>query len=418
MTSARPDTRYLSGAGWTDTSQRLTDLTPSGAGAYELSSTRTALVGTGAGRSIELIVDIDNATTGTLVDHNNGSYRIRVAAGGIVQFVNAGVQIAAITAPNVGGAARSYVVAWSTEPNPGGAALTELRSEFVVYDLALGVTATNPGWTTAVHIVTTVGGTFTVAGVFTGGVMTLTYANAIDCVRISSRFHTRMETREHFVAQTAAPSIVGVAACELIPFPAGALTDGNVVGPGYQFAAASMQTGRNRHRLLSPIEQVVNLGPTIADDMRDTFGPKAVWNMGDGWQNPSAWLIRRMVPRHCQWLQVEVQFSQWETDIGSGVDKLELRCHAANGPPKTATETSTVALDRTANDLVGGVGVRMTFDPLLVKRDDWGYTWLYMSGRTDDGSGSGNVSYRRNEWSIVPLVLGDGYNGQPPNGWG
>jgi hypothetical protein len=420
MTSARPDTRYLATASiTTDIGQRLTNLTIAAPGGYETNSARTAISGTGAGRSIEMIADIDNAQVGVLVDHENGAgYRIRVTAGGVVVFSNSGGPVASITAPNVAAGVKSYVIAWSTEMNPGGSGLTAQRSEFLVYDVA----GASLSWTTATHATnpTSASATFTVRGVFTGGVMTLTYAPDVDAVRISSRFHTRMETREHFVAQTAAPSIVGVAACELIPFPAGALTNGNVVGPGYQFAAASMQTGRNRHRLLSPLVQWLNASPpTVGDDMRDTFGPKAVYNMaeGGGWQTPSSWLCRRMVPRHCQWLQVEVQWATWNQGAGDP-DLVELRCHAANNSPKTATEVATVTIDRTADDTIAGVGVRQTFAPLLVHRDQMGYTWLYLSGRTDSGSGSGNSNYRVVQWSIVPLVLGDGYNGQPPSGWG
>jgi hypothetical protein len=397
----------------------MTDLTASGAAGYELNSARTALAGTGSGRSIELIVDINNGSAGTLVDHTHTSttYKVTVSVGGVVNFIGPSGTIKSITAPGVGGADKSYVVAWSTEPNPQTTGAPDaLRSEFLVYDIAVGG---SPSWDTAVHAAPSVSGTatLTVGGVWTG-VLTEAYSPTIDAVRISSRFHTRVETREHFVAQTAAPTLEGPAACQLFPLPAAVLTNGNVVGPAYQLGAASMQTTRDRHRLLSPVEQWMNASPpTLSDDMRDTINPKHVLNMGDGWQQPLMWLCWRPFPRHCTHVRVEVQWATWETVPGA-TDIVELRAHSWNANPYYATEDSNVLISRTSDDGVNGLGVRQVFPPLLVKRGDDGYTWLGLSGRTDSGSGSGNASYLVRSYTAVPWVLGDGYDGGQPNGWG
>jgi hypothetical protein len=418
MTSARPDTRYLATSPiTTDTGQRLTNLTVAAPGGYELNSARTAIEGTGSGRSIELIADIDDGQVGVLVDHDNGaSYRISVTAGGIVVFSDATGTVASITAPNVNGVAKSYVVAWSTEPNPLSPATP--RSEFLVYDVA-GAALTQ---TVVEHAGTAASatGTFTVGGVFGGAAMTLAYSPTIDAVRISSRFHTRTETREHFVAQTAAPSIDGIAACQLFPVPAALLTAGNVAGPGYQLSAASMQTTRDRHRLLSPVVEWIHADPpALADDMKAAaaMNAKHVFDMGDGWQQPLMWLCRRMVPRHCQWLRVEVQWATYETVPGV-TDLVELRAHTWNANPYTATADSNVTISRQADDTSMGIGVRQVFAPLLVERGPDGYTWIGLSARTDSGSGSGNATYKVRSITAVPWVLGEGYNGQPPNAWG
>jgi hypothetical protein len=58
------------------------------------------------------------------------------------------------------------------------------------------------------------------------------------------------------------------------------------------------------------------------------------------------------------------------------------------------------------------------FDFVHVERDADGFTWVWLAGRTDSGSGSGNASYAVRSCVAQPIVLGDGYGGQVPNGWG
>ena len=63
MTSARPDTRYLATVPiTTDLGQRLVNLTAAAPGGYELASARLAIDGSGAGRSIELAVELAAAS--------------------------------------------------------------------------------------------------------------------------------------------------------------------------------------------------------------------------------------------------------------------------------------------------------------------------------------------------------------------
>jgi hypothetical protein len=425
VTSPRPDTRFLATSPiTTDLGQRLTNLTVAAPGGYEANSVRTAIDGQVAGRSIEIKVEINSTNGGVLVDHATGnSYRIAVAVGGAVEFSDSSGLLKSIPAPNVGVGLKDYVVSWSTEPNPQstGGAGTILRSEFVVYDVAGAALS----WDVLIHdnVVTSAAGTFTVGGVYTGGMMTLTYANPIDAVRVSSRFHSRIETREHFVAQTAAPTLEGPAACQLFPLPAAVCTNGNVIGPQYQLAAASMQTGRNRHRLASPLVQWQNASPpALSDNMKEAanVNPKHVWNMpgGEGWQQPLMWLCARRVPLNIMWLRVEVQWATWET-ISGDTDLVELRAHTWSGNPLTATETHSVLISRQVDDGTNGLGVRQVFDPLLVKRDPAnGLTWIGLSARTDAGSGTGNATYWVRSLTVVPWVLPEGYGAQPLNPYG
>jgi hypothetical protein len=440
MTSARPDTRYLATSPiTTDLGQRLTNLTASGAAGYEANSARTAITGAGKGRSIELIADIDDTNVGVLVDHSTAidtSYKISVAIGGVVTFRLTATVTVTLTAPNVpaAGSATSYVVAVSTEPNPlTTGAGDALRSEYLVYDLNVG--ADPLAWDTVTHgvPVADVTATLTIGGIYTGGVLTVAYPLTIDAVRISCRFHTRVETREHFVAATSPPANVGIAACQVAVPPAAMLAAGQIAGPGYQLAAASAQTGRDRHRTLSAVWQWINPDPpTLTDDMRTGMGVKHVIDIeddisGPGWQSPLGWLARVQVPRHVEWLYVRIQWATWETVPGA-TDLVELQFHASNGPPRPVkdgngfipafTITSYQTVSRQLDDGVGGLGDLEVFDFVHVERDADGFTWVWLAGRTDSGSGSGNASYAVRSCVAQPIVLGDGYGGQVPNGWG
>lgn len=425
MTSARADSRYLATSPiTTDLSQRLTNLTASGAGGYETNSARTAISGSGAGRSIELKCVMDNASAGVLVDHENGAgYRIRVSAGGSVAFSNSSGTLKTLVAPSIAVGNQDYVIAWSTEPNPlTTGASNAHRSEFLIWGGAAG--AETLVWDTAEHAVGPVSdtATFTVGGAFTGGVLTLPYNETIYSVRISCRFHTRVETREHFVAQTAAPSITGLAACQFVVPPTEIFEESGLgfhIGPQYQAAAASMQTTRDRHRLLSYVwhwDCLTNSTTGFSDDMRTTVGSKHVVDHGAGWQTPLCWVARRRIPPHVQWLRVRVQWATWETVPGV-TDKVELRFHTSDGPLANYTTESHKLIDRTADDTSSGAGVNQVFDFVRVNRAPNGYTYLWMSGRTDEGSGSGNATYQVRSVDAMPVVLPNGYDGIPANPW-
>jgi hypothetical protein len=450
VTSPRPDTRLLATSPiTTDLSQRLTNLTASAGAGYELNSIRTGLSGEGAGRSIELLVNINTTSVGTLVDHSTGiagtqAYKIRVTLGGVVEFSDSSGLLMSLTTPGVVTGNRLCVVAWSTEPNPlhDGGAGTELRSEFLVYNTVAGG---DPAWDTTEHDAVTPDGsaTFTVGGVFTGGVLTLAYLPAITAVRISCRFHTRVETREHFVAQTAAPTNTGLAAVQQAVPPVEMFAPGQIIGPQYQHAAASMQPTRNRHRLLSPVWQWIQLNhadgaPAFTDDMRNGISPKWVLDLDDpgfvaeagpGWQTPICWLARVQVPRHVEHLLVRVQWATWELDPIDPSNKVELQFHCADGPPRPVKDgngfipqfnvTSYQTIERIADDVsISGLGANQVFDFVKVERDADGFSWVWLAGRTDEGSGVGGMGYQVRSCVATPIVLGDGYGGLVANPWG
>lgn len=405
----------------------MTPLTAAAPGGYELNSARTAITGAGSGRSVELLVDIQTSAAGVIVDHSallSGTcYRIGVTAAGVVEFLNVDGKIKELAAPNVDGSARSYVVAWSTEPNPlTTGAGDALRSEFLVYDIA----GDELVWDTEDHAVAAASplGTFTVGGVF-AGVMGSPYTPTIDAVRISSRFHTRTETRLHFLnLPAAAPTNEGIAACQAIVPPAQLFQAAAIAGPGYQAAAASAQNERDRHRTLSPVWQWQTTdAPSNSDDLRDSFSPKHVLDLepeygGPGWQTPISWLGCVEVPRVCAWLLVRIQWATWRTDPMGTTDKVSLRFNTSDNVPALFTTCEYREIDRTVDDVSAmGIGVNQTFDFVPVVRDAEGMTYVWISARTDDGSGSGNASYVLRACAVTPIILPDGYGGVV-NGWG
>jgi hypothetical protein len=250
--------------------------------------------------------------------------------------------------------------------------------------------------------------------------MTQPYGLAIDAVRVSFRFHTRVETREHFVAASPVPTPTGPVAVQLVtPAPA-MLEPGELVGPGYQLAAASMQTTRDRHRLVSPVWQWTQRQPVaLADDMRTALGQRWVWDLEAGYQTPINMLARRRIPRHTSWLRVLVQWATWKINPLLAMDTVELRLHTADGPPNAYTNESHKIISRAIDDGgPAGLGELAVMDFVWVERDGDGFMWIWISARTDGGSGSGNAAYTVRSVSVLPVVLGDGYDGQVPNQWG
>lgn len=424
MTSPRPDTRYLATAPiTTDLGQRLANLTVAAPGGYELASARLAIDGSGAGRSIELAVEIDNATTGILVTHGTVAtprYRLRVAAGGIVEAVDSGGVLAGVTAPSVGGAPRDYVVAWSTEPNATTTGLGDaLRSTLLVYDV-LGATLAK---STFVHALDTPNPaeTFTVAGAWDGAILQQPYALAIDAVRVSCRFHTATETREHFVTASPAPTPSGPVAVQLITPPAASLEAGRLAGPGYQAAALSVAAGRDRHRLLGPVWQWIQPQGGMfayADFLEDVLRPSWVLDEDAGYQTAIHWLARRRIPRHAGHVRGVIQVSTWALGLGP-VDPADFRLTIADGPPHAYQTRATTVVSRSIDDGgAPGVGALLEWDPAAVRRDDDGWSWLWLSTRTDGGSGAGNTGYAVRSLAVQPLVLLEGYLGELPDPWG
>jgi len=426
MSSPRPDTRLLTAAPVAaDLGQRLTNITAAGLGAYEAPSARTALDGSGPARSLEILVNLDQASAGTLLDHGGDTgthgYRIDVSLpGGVVtiDFIGQATKLASIAAPGAGALAQPYVIAWSTEPNPATTGAADaLRSEMLVYD----ATGAALAWAAVAHAVFAAdpAAAVSLGGSWTGAILAAAYPKALDGCRISARWHGRAEVREHWVAQTPAPAVVGITAVEGQLLPSDTAIAKSIAGPQYQAGAASMRVGRNRHRLTSPsTETTIPDPPSWVDDLADTIGPTRVLNLEGGYQVALGWVWRRRIPRMCGWVLVHLQLATWDDDA-QPPDLTEIRIHAADGPPVDFDEEQIKLISRSVDDGTDGVGVQLVFDPLYLRRDEAsGYTWLWLSARTDGGSGAGNAVYSIREVSIVPMSTAVGaVDNAPPGDW-
>jgi hypothetical protein len=423
MTSARPDTRYLADSASiiTDDSQRATNLTADGATGYEDNSARTAIAGDGAGRAIELSVELTDAQTGTILDVGSDEgfplAEIRANLGDVEFYVGAS-SVATITAPNVGALAATYVIAWASYDNPQATgAPTRILSVFMVYD----VDGDELVYTTAAHATgsPTSSMAFAVGGRYNGANVVNKWGGAINDVRYSARFHTRVETREHFVAATSAPVVDGITSLELQPIPADACTRGSLVGPQLQHAAASLAPTASRYRLLGPVIQACPwTPPTWLSSLSETVAASWVRTLDDGYQTHLGWTWRREIPRQAEWLLAWVQWASWNTSA-EAVD-VTLRLYVSDQPPHLATDWNYVELTRAVDDGVGGgiggAGVIEYFAEVFLARDLDGFTWIWLGLSITEATPLATKLNLR--WFSCAPMAKEPIADQPPDPWG
>ena len=424
MTSARADTRYLcSTTLTTDLSQRLTNLTASTTAAYENNSARTTMDPT-LGRSLEISLELDTSHLGALLHIGSSTSvltaLIEITDAGEISFAVGAVYIATLLAPNADGTAKTYVIGWSSEANPATTGAADaVRSEFSIYDVdgdeierAEVLHATGSPVDTM---------SFVLGGWWDAGAVGNKTDATINAARVSARYHTRSETREHFVAQTAAPTVTGVSAVELQRLPADACVAGAVEGPQVQHASQSMAAGRSRHRLCGPLVSGPHW-PLAAwqSDLTEAVSPSWVRVLSDGYATSLAWLWRRRVPYHAEWLLGSLQWATWNTAT-EAVD-ASVRLYCSSKPPHLAqsSEWTFVELTRTVDDGVGGgfggLGAFERFARLLVRRDQDGFAWLWLGLSITEATPLATKVNPR--WlSVVSLTLPT-LADQLPNQWG
>lgn len=424
MTSARPDTRFLCSSTLTaDLSQRATNLTASTTAAFETNSARTTMDPT-EGRSLELSVELDTSHAGALLHIGTSptvsTALIEITDPGVISFAVNNTYIASLDAPNADGTAKTYVVGWSSEANPETTGASDaVRSELTVYDVdgndLARVDVTHATGSPASTMEFVVGGWW-------DGAKVANKANAtINAARVSARYHTRSETREHFVAQTSAPTVTGVSAVELQPVPADVCVAGALVGPQIQHASQAVAVGRNRHRLVGPLVSGPHW-PLVAWQSSLTEAVSASWvrTLSDGFATNLGWTWRRRVPYHAEWILGTLQWAAWNTEA-EAVD-VTMRLYCSRNPPHLAqaSEWTVVELTRTNDDGVGGgfggTGALEQFDPLLVRRDADGVSWLWLGLSITEATPLATKVNPR--WlslvSFTRPTLGD----QLPNAWG
>jgi hypothetical protein len=413
--TTRPAADYAKTYRFDDLSQYNTPLTSLPSGGYEDGVARTALDGTGNGRSLEVSVELDTGSDGVIVGRG-----VSIAActwgiglvGSVVAFIAGGAALTTLTPPNLDGSLKTYIIAWSTEPNPGGSGATAMRSECLVQD----VDGNSLTYTALTHAVTAEDPSdpFAVGGLWSGVALDNAFTDTINAVRVSGRFHTRAETREHFYAQTVAPDPDGIVCVEQPVWPDDGHVAGSIVGPQLQASALAMAIGQNRHRLAGPTIQVLTpSSPEYQPTLSSTTDLDATrcFTLSDTYKMHTGWTWRRKIPRQCEWVRVQVQIATWDT--GAAAIAVNLRCYCSDKPPHLATEWSVQTLTRTANDTNGsGTGALLTFSPLFVRRNGEGrsFFWIASSLGTND-----RVVIR--EISFAAMSMPD-TDAMPPNQWG
>jgi hypothetical protein len=405
VSTSKPDTRILLTTTdlLTDLSQWAVDLTAAGAAAYEEESERTAINGDGRGRSLEIDFEADTSSAGVLIDHGGGdaspSYQLKIKSNAIE--CNAGLStLGSLPLPDLDGSLAHFVASWSTEPNPlttGGS--DALRSELTVFNAGTGTIAR----LVFEHAVTvsSVLDHLGIGGVWSGALMNFAYTDTIHVLRISSRYHTSIETREDFVLQTTAPSVDGWVVAELQRLPAAALEVAELAGPQYQVAAPAAV--EHRARLASPLVQAMFRDwPVLGADLAAKWPPNWVTDLGDDWQTTAAWLWRCEVPKICGWIVARIQVAVWATDANPP-SQLEVRISNSDAPPGQDGTVSSEELTRAVDDGVDGTGVLAVFDRVFVNRDDAGRSWVWLASRLVGANATTRYAIR--QITIAPLSV-------------
>jgi hypothetical protein len=206
QTSAKEDTRYLSLSSTpaTDLSQYLTNLTASGAGAYEANSTRSQITtartvsvrwtATAAEASVVLMVHGNNAQT-------DFTWGLATTAGGYFCAHQNGVILWTSAAAT---AAKDYTFSWAMRDNPDTTGASDAKiSEVVLYNHTDTTLVEMVQFT---HVVATSSAAWTlsVGGWWNGAALTNVPTNAPSKARISASYHPNVEVLEDWIgARTA-----------------------------------------------------------------------------------------------------------------------------------------------------------------------------------------------------------------------
>lgn len=412
MNTAKSDTRLLlDGDLEADLSQWDTDMTGSGASSYEEASARTALDGSGFGRTIEVFADLAQGSNRLLVDHGgSGSakgYAIQIKSG-LIKLLQAGVAIGELAPPNLGVGATGFLVVWATEPNPATTGPSdELRSELLIVDVENLEVAR--GIYQHARVEPSPLEHFAVNGTWDGTTINNASAEPLAGVRISSRFHTTVEAREDWaddlgLVALAEPDGDALRLAEPARLAAAAHELGEVAGPQYQ--AVALGLAEMRPRAVGAVVQATSRErPTLGADWRDTWGTKWVRDMADGFQASRAWCWVRRLAETCAWLKVRMQVALWPLGTNDPAPLTIAVCCSGERPGTEDAEVSRVEVERTTDDGTDGLGALLDFELLLIRRGlEDGRTWIWVEAKLT-GDDADATAYAIRSCSIAPLAL-------------
>lgn len=387
-----PDTVLLLDQGLSDAfvdhSQYRTNLAELGAGDYfgESNSARTAI---DAPREVAVVWDIQSGEAGVLVDHGNAmnhGYQIGIA-GGSVYCSEAGDIRVLVALPGLAvGTDTPYLISWCQHPDGAN-----VRSELLVVNLTTGAVAhaqaTHAAGSTSATDTLTIGAAF-------GGSSKFSASTDFSYVRIGRRFHSQVEQRESFVAQTTPPATTMLRRDALLVPDRATLdiaSDGSFAGPAHLWAGHAYE--QSDRRLVGPL---VNLQVHSPLELVHDGSPNTAWwraAPGDSdFRMCSALLWYRPVPGKVNRAHVRLYVQQSNPD-DTETATITWRAYSLAGLPVVGEPAGPLTHYRTS-DVTCSTDHGTTVDsgewldlgslPLAV--DEHGMTWLAVALSFDEES--------------------------------
>lgn len=397
----------------TDVSQYRTALTNNTTYVSEANSARTALA---SPREISVVVEISTGQTGVLVQHGGAvahSYRVRVAAGNVVEVSEAGVTLLSVTLPGVGVVAHEYAILWTQHPD-GASVRSELAVVRVDTEEWAHAQGTHTGTTPSGTDTLTIGAGHGGATAFSGGVA------AFNAVRIGRRHHSGAEHQEDWVAERTPPASTEVRR-EAVLVPdrdtLDVTEDGTFCGPAHLWAGYAFQ--EHAARLVGPVVGVRVLSPPLeVGSGYDTYST-AWWRPPPGaatYRAAIAHLFYRPVPSGCNRLHVRVFVYQYSNAVD--IATVRYRAYSIADlpvvgevlPPIRWRSTAIVAC---SDDHAGlaVTGAWLDLGPVEPQIDAWGATWISVALQIDPLS-----LYLADTYAQVLAVTAEPYLEPPDDG--
>jgi hypothetical protein len=424
--NAKEDTRYLALGGVlkTDLSHRLTNLTASGAGAYEAPSARSVLTGA---RTVSCRWTATAAEANTvLLICGNAAITDMVwgigtdVTGAICCYINGIVGI--LIAPFVT-AAKDYSISFSTRPNPDTTGASDAQiSELWIYNHTDGTT---DAIIQAAHAVSAAGTgpyNLSVGGWWNGAALAIAPVNAPTEARVSSSHHPHLEAAEDWgPARVAYAGFIADQPAEPVgPIPSSSgLGDESQIAGRHPWGYAAAHALAVRTRWSPVINEVLNDAETLPAAQQDHWAAAAP---GDPrYTLGLAWLRWAQAPAATTHVRVRVHVRSWVT--GGAAVPLHVRCYSMNRPEQLSKVgavnspglASVYVEDSVTVDDELGDGVWLDLGPLALRRFELGIQgWhntvhLALAWAIDPEGLSGNDAAARfviDGWQAVPAITG------------
>lgn len=186
-----------------DVSQYLTNLTTSGSGGYETSSTRADLTGEASSvRSMCAVFQWNTAdTVSTIARHGSTTtgttqtWRLEISGSDVVQLYVDGVVAVSVALPGVSGSDQRFLVAAQSFPNPDATVGFEIIHTLSALNVATGA------WAHDQLIYTYASGSgyaFSVGGSWHGGVLNNAFTGTLESFRLDNAYVSTAEYCEDF----------------------------------------------------------------------------------------------------------------------------------------------------------------------------------------------------------------------------